>query len=52
MFQERVVGFHYLGPNAGEITLGVDIALKMGASKAVFENLLGIHPIIAQVRVT
>ena len=48
--QEKVIGFHYLGPNAGEVTQGFGIALKMGATKADFDNLIGIHPTTAEVR--
>ena len=47
---EKVVGFHYLGPNAGEVTQGFGIALKMGATKANFDDLIGIHPTTAEVR--
>ena len=47
-FQEKVVGFHYLGPNAGEVTQGFGIALKMGATKGDFDNLIGIHPTTAE----
>jgi len=45
---EKVLGFHYLGPNAGEVTQGFGIALKMGATKADFDNLIGIHPTTAE----
>jgi len=45
---EKVVGFHYLGPNAGEVTQGFGIALKMGATKGDFDNLIGIHPTTAE----
>jgi len=41
---ERVIGFHYLGPNAGEITQGFALAVKLGATKAQFAALVGIHP--------
>ena len=44
----QVVGFHYLGPNAGEVTQGFGIALKMGATKAHFDDLIGIHPTTAE----
>jgi len=44
----RVVGFHYLGPNAGEITQGFALALKCGATKADFDALVGIHPTAAE----
>jgi len=50
--QEKVVGFHYLGPNAGEVTQGYGIALKLGASKADFDNLVGIHPTTAETFTT
>ena len=48
--QERVVGFHVLGPNAGEITQGFALGMKMGATKADFANTIGIHPTCAEVR--
>ncbi|XP_028514031.1 thioredoxin reductase 3 [Exaiptasia diaphana] len=41
---ERVIGFHYLGPNAGEVTQGYAVAIKCGATKADFSNTVGIHP--------
>ena len=43
------MGFHYLGPNAGEVTQGFGIALQMGATKANFDRLIGIHPTCAEV---
>eukprot|EP00049_Salpingoeca_infusionum_P011480 m.199419 g.199419 ORF g.199419 m.199419 type:complete len:520 (+) comp14943_c0_seq1:358-1917(+) len=49
---ERVVGIHYLGPNAGEVTQGFGIALKMGATKAQFDKLVGIHPTTAEIFTT
>lgn len=45
---ERVVGFHYLGPNAGEVTQGFGLALQYGATKEDFDNLVGIHPTTAE----
>ncbi|CAB3369746.1 Hypothetical predicted protein [Cloeon dipterum] len=44
----RVVGFHVLGPNAGEITQGYALGIKLGATKADFANLIGIHPTCAE----
>ncbi|CAL1527071.1 unnamed protein product [Lymnaea stagnalis] len=41
---ERVIGFHVLGPNAGEITQGYAVALKKGATKEDFDSTIGIHP--------
>ena len=49
--QERVVGFHILGPNAGEVTQGFAIGLKLGAKKKDFNTLIGIHPTNAEVSV-
>lgn len=46
---ERVVGFHFFGPNAGEITQFAGLALKKGATKADFDSLIGIHPTCAEV---
>jgi glutaredoxin len=45
---EKVVGFHYLGPNAGEVTQGFGLAIKMGATKTHFDDLIGIHPTTAE----
>lgn len=45
---ERVVGIHYLGPNAGEVVQGFAVALKCGATKAQFDSTVGIHPTIAE----
>ena len=49
---ERVVGFHYLGPNAGEVTQGFAGMLKLGATKEHFDDLIGIHPTTAEVFTT
>ena len=40
----RVVGLHICGPNAGEMTQGFAVALKLGAKKKDFDNTVGIHP--------
>lgn len=48
----RVVGFHVLGPNAGEITQGYAVAIRMGATKADFEGTIGIHPTCSEVFTT
>jgi thioredoxin reductase (NADPH) len=45
---ERVVGFHYLGPNAGEVTQGYAVAMKMGATKRDFDETVGIHPTVSE----
>ncbi|VDL81571.1 unnamed protein product [Nippostrongylus brasiliensis] len=46
--KERVVGFHILAPNAGEVTQGFGIALKLGGKKSDFDRLIGIHPTVAE----
>jgi len=49
---DRVVGFHMVGPDAGETTQGVGIAFKCGATKAQFDATVGIHPTAAEEFVT
>ena len=49
---DKVVGFHMVGPDAGETTQGVGIALKCGATKAQFDATIGIHPTAAEEFVT
>ncbi|KAH3759355.1 thioredoxin reductase 1 [Pelomyxa schiedti] len=44
----RVVGFHVLAPNAGEITQGFAVAIACGATKQHFDSTLGIHPTTAE----
>jgi len=45
---DKVIGWHYVGPNAGEITQGFALAVKVGAKKEDFDNLVGIHPTAAE----
>lgn len=47
-----VVGFHYLGPNAGEVTQGFAGMMRLGAKKADFDDLIGIHPTCAEIFTT
>jgi len=49
---EKVIGFHVLGDHAGEITQGVAIAIKAGATKAIFDDTVGIHPTSAETMTT
>ena len=49
---DRVVGLHMVGAEAGEIVQGFAVALKAGATKAVFDNTIGIHPTAAEELVT
>ncbi|NNM00718.1 MAG: glutathione-disulfide reductase, partial [Gammaproteobacteria bacterium] len=49
---DRVLGVHMVGPDAGETIQGIAIALKAGATKAVFDSTIGIHPTAAEEFVT
>jgi len=49
---DRVVGLHMVGPEAGEIVQGFAVAMKAGATKAVFDATIGIHPTAAEEFVT
>ena len=49
---DRVVGLHMVGADAGEIVQGFAVALRAGATKAVFDSTIGIHPTAAEEFVT
>ncbi|XP_037659356.1 thioredoxin reductase 3 isoform X2 [Choloepus didactylus] len=49
---DRVIGFHVLGPNAGEITQGFAVAMKCGLTKQLLDNTIGIHPTCGEVFTT
>ena len=49
---DRVVGLHMVGADAGETIQGFAVAMKAGATKAVFDATLGIHPTAAEEFVT
>ncbi|MEM7134056.1 MAG: glutathione-disulfide reductase [Chloroflexota bacterium] len=49
---DRVLGVHMMGPDAGEVIQGFAVALKAGATKAVFDSTVGIHPTAAEEFVT
>jgi len=49
---EKIVGLHVCGPNAGEITQGFTVGIKLGATKADFDNSIGIHPTCAEIFTT
>ncbi|XP_048343941.1 thioredoxin reductase 3 [Sphaerodactylus townsendi] len=50
--RNRVIGFHVLGPNAGEITQGFGAAIKCGITKELLDETIGIHPTCAEVFTT
>ena len=49
---DRVLGAHVVGTDAGEIIQGLGIALKAGATKAIFDATIGVHPTAAEEFVT
>ena len=49
---DRVVGLHMVGPDAGEVVQGFAVAMQAGATKAVFDRTIGIHPTVAEEFVT
>ena len=49
---DRVLGCHMVGPEAGEIVQGLAIALKAGATKQIFDETIGVHPSAAEEFVT
>lgn len=49
---DRVIGAHMVGPDAGEIIQGIAVAMTAGATKAHFDQTLGIHPTAAEEFVT
>ncbi len=49
---DRVVGLHMVGADAGEVVQGFAVAMKAGATKALFDSTIGIHPTAAEEFVT
>ena len=49
---QKIIGCHMLGDEAGEIMQGIGIAIKAGATKADFDATVGIHPTAAEEFVT
>lgn len=50
--EEKVVGLHLVGDASAEILQGFGVAIKMGATKADFDNVVAIHPTSAEELVT
>lgn len=50
--EERVVGIHLIGDGVDEMLQGFAVAVKMGATKADFDNTVAIHPVSAEELVT
>ncbi|KAJ3119821.1 hypothetical protein HK098_005121 [Nowakowskiella sp. JEL0407] len=50
--EEKVVGLHIVGMASDEILQGFAVAVKMGATKADFDDTVAIHPTAAEELVT
>lgn len=50
--EERIVGLHSIGFGSDELLQGFAVAIKMGATKADFDNTVAIHPTSAEEFVT
>lgn len=49
---DKVIGMHMVGADAGEIIQGFAVAMRAGATKAIFDSTIGIHPTAAEEFVT
>ena len=49
---EKIVGCHIAGDAADEMIQGFAVAVKMGATKADFDNTVAIHPTASEELVT
>ncbi len=50
--EERIVGCHVIGDGADEMLQGFAVAIRMGATKADFDDTIAIHPTSAEEMVT
>lgn len=50
--EEKIVGLHLFGRDSDEILQGFGVAIRMGATKADFDNCVAIHPTAAEELVT
>jgi glutathione reductase (NADPH) len=50
--QQRILGAHVIGPAADEMLQGFAVAVRMGATKADFDDTVAIHPTSAEEFVT
>ena len=49
---DKVLGCHIVGPDSGEMSQLVGVAMKMGATKADFDNTMAVHPTASEELVT
>ena len=50
--EERIVGCHVIGQGADEMMQGFAVAIRMGATKADFDETVAIHPTMSEEFVT
>lgn len=50
--EQKIVGIHIVGDNADEMLQGFAVAVKLGATKADFDNTVAVHPTSAEELVT
>ena len=50
--KEEILGIHMIGIGSDEMLQGFAVALKMGATKADFDNTVALHPTAAEEMVT
>jgi glutathione reductase (NADPH) len=50
--KQKIVGVHVIGPGADEMMQGFAVAVRMGATKADFDDTVAIHPTSAEELVT
>ncbi|XP_073169303.1 thioredoxin reductase 2, mitochondrial isoform X2 [Lepidochelys kempii] len=46
--EQRIIGLHFIGPNAGEVIQGFALGIKCGATYAQMMKTVGIHPTCAE----
>lgn len=49
---DKIIGLHFLGPNAGEVVQGYGVAIKKGITFQELQDTVGIHPTSAEEIVT
>ena len=45
---DRVLGIHYLGPNAGDVIQGLAVVVSLGLKISDLQDTIGIHPTTAE----
>jgi glutathione reductase (NADPH) len=50
--EEKIVGCHIIGDGADEMLQGFAVAIRMGATKAQFDDTVAIHPTSSEELVT